>query len=123
VPESLVSSDVAGSSSDNPVPDELVSRWAGAYDPLGRADTLVIQHSNFSWGKDCKEQAFRAISVSQAEFAFEVSPKSECGWAGMIVALTTDARAPRAIHVNVYRALSDYQAKRSIAFFAYSKRF
>jgi hypothetical protein len=83
---------------------------------------LTVYRSKFSWG-DCKEAKIRPIATSNTELAFEVDPSSKCGWAGTIVALTADPRAPRAIHVNVYRSLKDYEAKQHIAFCAYSKNF
>lgn len=105
--------------------NDLVSKWVGAYDPLSRAcdkDMLIVHKSKFSWG-DCKDVKSRLISTSETGLAIEIDSSAKCGWSGWIVALSTPSPESRAVSVNAYRSLKDYQAKQSKAFCAYSKNF
>jgi hypothetical protein len=103
---------------------EVASQWVGVYDGFSRACEgypLTISKSTFTWG-DCNAVTIRVIAASDTELAFEVDPNAKCGWAGLIVALTTPSLASRAVSVNAYRTLIAYQGKESDAFCAYYKR-
>jgi hypothetical protein len=82
-----------------------------------------MYETNFTWG-DCKKVTIRVIAGSDTdtELVFEVDPNAKCGWAGLVVALTTPSPDSRAVSVNAYRSLEKYRAKESVAFCAYTKR-
>jgi hypothetical protein len=118
-PTASRSSAAAGVSTSDPA-----SKWVGVYDPFSRAcskDVLTIYESTFTWG-DCKKAKIHVIAASDTELAFEVDSSTKCGWAGLIVALTTPSPDSRAVSVNAYRSLEKYQMRESVAFCAYSKR-
>jgi hypothetical protein len=59
------------------------SGWIGVYEPFSpRACTepMIVYESKFSWGRDCRSVKIRIVAASETQLAFEVDPKSKCGW-------------------------------------------
>jgi hypothetical protein len=101
-----------------------VSKWLGPYDPLSRAcarDVLTLRRTDVSWS-DCKRAKIKLMSVSETELALAIDSNARCGWGGWIVALTKPSAGSRAVDVNAYRTLDEYQARQTSTFCAYSKR-